>query len=45
VGDLPLVLELLAALDVFLGRFGSATANPAEGMRLAVETGQATNTS
>jgi DNA-binding CsgD family transcriptional regulator len=45
VGELPLALGLLAAVEVFLGRFGTAAANTAEGLRLAVETGQETNTS
>jgi DNA-binding CsgD family transcriptional regulator len=45
VGDLPVALQLLAAAEVWLGRFGAAAANAAEGLRLALETGQDTNAS
>jgi DNA-binding CsgD family transcriptional regulator len=45
VGDLILPLQLLATVETFLGRYAAAIANAAEGLRLAVETGQETNTS
>jgi DNA-binding CsgD family transcriptional regulator len=45
VGDLILPLQLLATVEILLGRYASAIANAAEGLRLAVETGQETNTS
>jgi ATP/maltotriose-dependent transcriptional regulator MalT len=43
VGELPLALVLLAASEVWLGRYASAAANAAEGRRLALGTGQDTH--
>ena len=40
LGDLPIALDLLAASQVWFAEFGAATANAAEGLRLASATGQ-----